>query len=56
MPRRGSKAKEVGSVVTGGATTCIFSAGTDEVSHHSGKNEEIPKEAHSTSTDQCPPG
>jgi hypothetical protein len=42
MPHRGSRAKEAGSAVTGGATTGIFSAGADEAAHYGRKNEEIP--------------
>jgi hypothetical protein len=49
-PRRGSRSKEAGNVVTGGATSIIFIAGADEVAHCSGKNEEIPREVHSTTT------
>jgi len=56
MTRRGIGAKEVGSEVRGGATTCIFHAGTNQASYRGRKYKEILREARNTEIDHCPPG
>jgi hypothetical protein len=55
MPHQGSIVKEARGSITGGATTIIFITGIDEVSHSSGKHEEILGEVHSTTTYHYPP-
>jgi hypothetical protein len=56
MPRRGSRVKESRVSVTRGTTTRIFITSTDEATHNSGKDEEIPRAVHSTTIYHFPPG